>query len=674
MFLVSVQGQLFFPTRVGNKFVYIFQWTQTGGGGTGGNRYNIVVNTSKDTIINSKRYFFFNYIGNVGGNSYVRVDSITGSLYKYTGTNSCPYYFNETLIDSLLITGGTATQNCTYYNFIEMDTVTLFGFHTQKKIFYNYAGGSNGSEYFRCYNSKFGLYYYSYSAYGHLNSYHESGTLAGCILNDTLYGDTTFLPPTITHTPLGNTYQLNGVRNVNCVIGYTYPIVPNLTKLFFAKNSSVFDSVALTNTSGNNWTGNIILNGPGNYRYYLRTADICNQVIKLPYGAPASYFSFYSMIDSIIPSLTHTPIGPTPKVDWPAFVQATAIDTNGIDSVWIEWNKNSSLLSKQFKLFKIGGNIYNGYFDSEVSYGDSIYYVLKAVDGSPNHNIARLPLTGYYKFPIFKQKICESFSDTTFPPKGWFRNSGNSTWTYHSISGYGMDSGSARYNFFNINSGTTGQLISFAIDSTLEGDSLRLDIAHAYRNSSNTDILRIECFSSTNSWTLIKELKSGLDFISDSCLSTASSQNLFVPTSSQWKTRILKLPAGTKRFRFLTISGNGNDLFIDNICQINRAVGIKRINNFIPETYLLEQNYPNPFNPITKIRFALREEGKGKKEETRLIIYDILGKEVQTLVNEQLSPGMYEVTFDGTGLASGIYFYQLRTEKFVETKKLVLLK
>jgi hypothetical protein len=101
---------------------------------------------------------------------------------------------------------------------------------------------------------------------------------------------------------------------------------------------------------------------------------------------------------------------------------------------------------------------------------------------------------------------------------------------------------------------------------------------------------------------------------------------------------------------------------------------INQISSTVPEKFSLHQNFPNPFNPITKIRFALKENGKGKKEETKLIIYDILGKEIQTLVNEQLSPGTYEVTLDGSNLPSGIYFYQLRSGEYLETKKLVLLK
>ena len=105
--------------------------------------------------------------------------------------------------------------------------------------------------------------------------------------------------------------------------------------------------------------------------------------------------------------------------------------------------------------------------------------------------------------------------------------------------------------------------------------------------------------------------------------------------------------------------------------------GMTRINNYSnenPVSFNLSQNYPNPFNPVTKIKFSLKEEGRLKIQEVKLIIYDILGKEISILVNESLHPGTYEVTFYGSNVPSGIYFYQLRAGDFVETKKMLLIK
>ena len=101
---------------------------------------------------------------------------------------------------------------------------------------------------------------------------------------------------------------------------------------------------------------------------------------------------------------------------------------------------------------------------------------------------------------------------------------------------------------------------------------------------------------------------------------------------------------------------------------------IRNISSEIPGKFSLYQNYPNPFNPITKIKFDIPSDVRRKTLDVKLIIYDITGREIQTLVNEKLNPGTYEVTFDGSNFASGVYFYQLISGDFVATKKLILLK
>ena len=85
--------------------------------------------------------------------------------------------------------------------------------------------------------------------------------------------------------------------------------------------------------------------------------------------------------------------------------------------------------------------------------------------------------------------------------------------------------------------------------------------------------------------------------------------------------------------------------------------------------FTLNQNYPNPFNPSTKIKYTIPNVGN-----VRLNVFNVLGKEIATLVNEEKSAGKYEVEFNAANLPSGIYFYQLQSGSFVETKKMILLK
>ena len=91
--------------------------------------------------------------------------------------------------------------------------------------------------------------------------------------------------------------------------------------------------------------------------------------------------------------------------------------------------------------------------------------------------------------------------------------------------------------------------------------------------------------------------------------------------------------------------------------------------SFVPTELTLEQNYPNPFNPTTTINYSIPVAGS-----VELKIYDVLGNEVATLVNENKAPGNYSTDFNASSLASGIYIYTLRANNFVQTKKMLLMK
>ncbi len=99
-------------------------------------------------------------------------------------------------------------------------------------------------------------------------------------------------------------------------------------------------------------------------------------------------------------------------------------------------------------------------------------------------------------------------------------------------------------------------------------------------------------------------------------------------------------------------------------------LSIEQISSEIPSDFNLYQNYPNPFNPTTKIRFDI-----SNSEEVKLVVHDILGRVISVLVNERLSPGIYEYTFEaGSDLSSGVYFYTLQTGKASVTKRMVFNK
>ena len=482
--------------------------------------------------------------------------------------------------------------------------------------------------------------------------------------------------PSIAHTPLNNTENLAGPYTVNCSITPAgQPITSGETKLFWTRGTSFTDSIVMTNTTGNNYTANIPgNNSTANYRYYIKIKDNAGLVGTAPNGAPANYYSFTASTDTAKPVIVHAQIQTMPRTYWPATISANVIDNIGLDSVWVEWYKNTPSPIKEFKLSNTSGSTFSAVFNSllsDVVVGDRIYYVIKAKDNSSNHNFTQLPSSGYYNFPIISLKLCEGYVNATFPPSGWtLSGTGSSYWARNDVSSYGLGTGSAKFNFYNATSGSTGTLSTMTFDPTIQSDSLKIDKAHAYYGATYMDSLRIE--SSTNggsTYSLITVLYSSSNYGASYALSTTSSTSSFVPTSTQWNTRTFGLPVGTNKIRFTAVSGYGNDMFLDSIRIVSLITGVHNIGLDLPKVYKLEQNYPNPFNPVTRISFDIP-----KQSLVMMKVYDILGREVKTLVNEIKAPGNYSVDFDGTELSSGVYFYKLESNGFTDIKRMLLIK
>ncbi len=109
--------------------------------------------------------------------------------------------------------------------------------------------------------------------------------------------------------------------------------------------------------------------------------------------------------------------------------------------------------------------------------------------------------------------------------------------------------------------------------------------------------------------------------------------------------------------------------FAKRYSQAGGQIRVEQISSIVPDGYTLSQNYPNPFNPSTTINYSIPKSGF-----VTLKIYDMLGKEVMTLVNENQTTGTYKVTFNAGNLTSGVYFYKLSTNGFIDTKRMALIK
>jgi hypothetical protein len=153
----------------------------------------------------------------------------------------------------------------------------------------------------------------------------------------------------------------------------------------------------------------------------------------------------------------------------------------------------------------------------------------------------------------------------------------------------------------------------------------------------------------------VSRTKSELDrkHSSDKKLENRALENINISSSLTKEHRRERIQ---KDLMLLTLRGEQSDKFV-------------KANNTEPIKYELSQNYPNPFNPITNIKYQIQKTG-----QVTLKIYDITGREIKTLVNEIKNPGSYIVTFNGTELSSGVYFYRIQSGDFVQVKKMVLIK
>ena len=144
------------------------------------------------------------------------------------------------------------------------------------------------------------------------------------------------------------------------------------------------------------------------------------------------------------------------------------------------------------------------------------------------------------------------------------------------------------------------------------------------------------------------------------------------------------LPESTYTYKVISFNTFGENTSNTSTITVSAPVGLEIISDELPDEFALMQNYPNPFNPSTKIKYTIPDVALRQAQSDILVtlkVYDILGNEVATLVNEEQSPGVYEVEFNVSShsgevrnLTSGIYFYQLKANSFIETKKMILLK
>lgn len=217
--------------------------------------------------------------------------------------------------------------------------------------------------------------------------------------------------PVITHTPLTDTEDTTGPYVVSATITSVQPLDTGSLKVFHGTTGSFTDSLAMSPAGPpNEYTASIP--GPLNnvdVRYYIVARDVNGGTATHPVGAPGSFHQFRVGADQTAPVITHTPLGNTARIAWPAIVNATVTDNMGVnpDSVRVNWSINATPRSP-FYLARVGvTNNYTGPFPSdttEVVVGDVVTYAIVARDVAALPNIAISPNRGTYAFDIIASR------------------------------------------------------------------------------------------------------------------------------------------------------------------------------------------------------------------------------------------------------------------------------
>ena len=486
------------------------------------------------------------------------------------------------------------------------------------------------------------------------------------------------LKPYITHTPLKDTENLTGPYVVSVNIYAFGTTLPSGEQKVFYGVGSITDSITMTNSGGNTYAASIPGNGsPSTYKYCIKARDLNGKSSLLPINAPTNTFIFKTGGDIIKPIINHSPITYSNWTYWPDTINAYVSDNSGIDSVWIKWYRNNpSTGIKEFKLNNVSGDIFKGIFNSnktQIFPNDSIYYRVFAQDNSTNHNSDSTTL---YHYTVYSAALiyAGNGSVTASHPFKTFYMDAKTDMLYlgsELTSVWGNEQARINGIGFNVLNASPQMMNGL----TMKIQNTALTALTGFTNTGWTTVYSNNFTMTNTGWVFfyfspfIWDGTSNL--LIEVCFNNASinSNSAVTATSKPGLTwhQYQDLPTGSG---CTDLNGGALQTNRPNLAFIlNSIIDIKQIGTEIPNTYSLKQNYPNPFNPVTKISFDIP-----KKAFVTLKVYDILGKELAKLVNEDKSAGKYILDFNASSLSSGVYFYKLEAGDFSETKRMIVLK
>lgn len=487
------------------------------------------------------------------------------------------------------------------------------------------------------------------------------------------------LKPNISHKPLKDTENTTGPYTVTADV-FAFEAGVASAKVIYGNGSNT-DSMNMINTGGNTYTASIPGNGtPSTYSYYIVVTNMNNEVSYLPVNAPLNKFTFKTGTDASKPLIDHTPILSSNWARWPDTLDVYVSDNSGIDSVWVKWYKNRTNNGiKQFKLGNINGDIFKGNFNAnrtDILPNDTIYYRVFAQDNSSNHNTDS---TAFYSFVVSGISQLYAGNGTlsaAHPFKTFYMDArtqmivlaseltptwGNNQAKIMGISFKVLNASQQALNDLTIKIQNTSQ-------STLTGFTYGLSTVYntGSYTISNTGWIFFP-FNSTFVWNGTSNI------IVEVCFNNNSiNMNSSVEASSKpgltWH-QSADLPSGSGCTQLTSGGLQANRPNIAFTFNADIPTGNNPGSNNTPLKYSLKQNYPNPFNPATRISYDVP-----RNAFVTLKVYDVTGREVAVLVNEDKAAGTYTLDFNASMLSSGVYFYKLSSGEFTETRRMVILR
>ncbi|MFQ6674326.1 MAG: T9SS type A sorting domain-containing protein, partial [Fidelibacterota bacterium] len=450
------------------------------------------------------------------------------------------------------------------------------------------------------------------------------------------------------HTPLTDTETTEADFSIGVKVTGDISDLERVTLFYRTDGVGDFMGVDMADGGGGQYSGIIPAPMADTYVNYYIEIENSYYVWTNPVGAPTDAFSFYAGPDTVAPVVVFVS-DLEDRIDRSGTDQVTTFvsDNIGIDEVQLVWTISSEA-SEDTVLMTFDGNLWTGQLTWDGVPGNTVItYQIVATDVSTGQNVG---WSDPKSFKIVNRGRITGWEDESIA--GWDTGDSWGLELKPDERGYVMDD----FPYENYLNNANNILTRIDPIDVSPYNSAYLSFLHVAVLDSGKDFGFVELSNNGTDWTTVATI-TGLGVVRYEIIDVSS---------------YINEPELRLRFRMtsddsVTFSGWSVDdvyLLVDTTLSV-----VEEAQASLPEKFSLEQNYPNPFNPTTTIAFSLPRSGN-----VELVVYDLLGREVATLLNGWRPAGRHEVVWNASAMATGVYLYRLKSGDFAKTKKLLLLK